>query len=577
MGDEQTPQSDLIDDAIRQAERQLEAKLEALRMSALGDISPPKTAPADDVAVLRPTSPTRAPETPRPAGTESAWTESDGDDLIFTPTSGAIEGLSEADTFVPADEPQADELPTDLPELAGIFDAAAEPADVDEHSDASDVSEHSEPEAPAEQQAAAPTGVTFASTVHDLVPSWEDSGDADEDSLPAFLARQQPESSISRAAAWDIPTPTAAAPAAPSEDEMQFWAHTRTALRNLQQVTDHLPGQVSDNVVSDLGRIVHEESAVTSNAIRLVQQQVQQGFPKLADRIEGALEQGIAAPTQSLRQLRDDLPNQLERTVQDTRDAVREDLDQTATNLHGAVQKDVAQLEQSIAANVTRMTHGVTEGVGRVERDVDSLSDTVVRFERGVHSEFDRVEAQLRAAIEHVEQSVRQDLVEPGVTVRKLEEELPARFNHVESTLLGQMQTTQRELSTVLAGLVDANRASLDRIASIASTLDEERTRRSEDVELMVDTVTTGWEGLAGAIKALFLQGEETNRRIAEVETSIGNVHALEESVQKTMAEFQHHMANLTPAPVIVTVAHPEAEVRNTARGGWLPTPSSNE
>lgn len=569
MGDEQTPQSDLIDDAIRQAERQLEAKLEALRMSALGEITPSTTAPADDVAVLRPTSPTRMPETPRPAGSESAWTESDGDDLIFTPTSGAIDGLSEADTFVPTEAIESDELPTDLPELAGIFDAVSEPIDVDEHSDS---------EAPADEPVEAPSSVTFASTVHDLVPSWEDGGDADdEDSLPAFLAPQQRESPISRAAAWDIPAPTPVAPAAPSEDEMQFWAHTRTALRNLQQVTDHLPGQVADTVVSDLGRIVHEEGAVTSNAIRLVQQQVQQGFPKLADRIEGTVEQGLAAPTQSLRQLREELPGQLDRTVQDTRDAVREDLDRTATNLHGAVQKDVAQLEQSIAANVTRMTHGVTEGVGRVERDVDALSDTIVRFERGVHSEFDRVEAQLRASIEHVEQTVRQDLVEPGETVRKLDEELPGRFNHVESTLLDQMQTTQRELSTVLAGLVDANRASLDRIASIASTLDEERTRRSEDVELMVDTVTTGWEGLAGAVKALFVQGEETNRRISEVEARIGNVHALEEAVQKTMAEFQHHMANLTPAPVIVTVAHPEAEVRNSARGGWLPTRSSND
>src|SRR4051812_38607309 len=59
MADEQTPQSDLIDDAIRQAERQLEEKLEALRMSALGDSAAPATAPAMDeaeAAVLRPTS-----------------------------------------------------------------------------------------------------------------------------------------------------------------------------------------------------------------------------------------------------------------------------------------------------------------------------------------------------------------------------------------------------------------------------------------------------------------------------------------------------------------------------------------
>ena len=58
MTDEQTQHPDLIDDAIRQAEQELEARLESLRMSTLG------TSPADpDVAHLRPT------------GTASQWSD----------------------------------------------------------------------------------------------------------------------------------------------------------------------------------------------------------------------------------------------------------------------------------------------------------------------------------------------------------------------------------------------------------------------------------------------------------------------------------------------------------------------
>ena len=51
---------------------------------------------------------------------------------------------------------------------------------------------------------------------------------------------------------------------------------------------------------------------------------------------------------------------------------MREDLDQTASAVHGAVQKDVAQLEQSIATNVTRMAHGTLDAVSRAERNINA-------------------------------------------------------------------------------------------------------------------------------------------------------------------------------------------------------------
>ena len=54
MADEQTPQSDLIEDALRKAERQLEERLAAFQLTALGE---PATPAEDDptVATLRPT------------------------------------------------------------------------------------------------------------------------------------------------------------------------------------------------------------------------------------------------------------------------------------------------------------------------------------------------------------------------------------------------------------------------------------------------------------------------------------------------------------------------------------------
>jgi hypothetical protein len=133
------------------------------------------------------------------------------------------------------------------------------------------------------------------------------------------------------------------------------------------------------------------------------------------------------------------------------------------------------------------------------------------------------------------------------------------------------VQTSQRELSSVLMGIVEANRAALDRIAALASTVDDERARRTEDVELVVDTVTTGWEGLGGAVKALFQQGEETSRRIAGIEQRLTQIRDLEGAVEGTMAELRDFIRELQPAPITVTVSHPDAEVRNQGRGGWLP------
>jgi chromosome segregation ATPase len=214
--------------------------------------------------------------------------------------------------------------------------------------------------------------------------------------------------------------------------------------------------------------------------------------------------------------------------------------------------------------------------VARVERDVDTLSETVVRFERGVASEFDRVEQQLKVAIQRVEESVRTEIAEPAETMRRLDQELPEQLTGIERTVVQQLASTQRELSSAMSSLVDANRATLDRVTSLTSTLDDDRARRSEDVEVIVDTVTTGWEGLAGAIKALFEQNDELSRRIAGIEQRLTQIRDLEDAVEGTLGELRSHVKDLAPAPIVVTVSHPEAEVRNETRTGWSPSTTTD-
>jgi hypothetical protein len=574
MADEQTPQSDLIDDAIRQAERQLEEKLQALRMSALGEPSPSDAPPAPDVAVLRPTgsaSRVSEPALPAPASEASetglsntdavdfpdsfpsAWQETGSDDVTFTPADGGATGPVGGDLYVPEQE---------------------HPLELDD-----EASEAELPMAPP-----TPLHETFSATVTDLTPVWEDEDDPQLDVAPT--SRRTPRDESSRPepvhASWtgsDRGRPEERPPSRttslPSEDEMQFWAHTRTALRNLQQVTDGLTTQVTGNVSTEVSRLLHEGLAPTDSAVRSMQHQLERGLPQLAEQVEQAIQQAIAAPSNGIRQVRDEIPAQLDRVARAQHETLREELERANAVMHGAVQQDITQLEQSIATNVTRMAQGTTDAVSRVERDVDVLGETVVRVERGVHAEFDRFEAQLRTAIERVEQNLREELVEPTQTIKKLDEEMPARFSRIERSLLDQLQGSQREMSTVLTSLVDADRAALDRLASIASTMDEDRARRAEDVDIVVDTVTRGWEGLAAAMASLYEQAEENSRRLAGIEHRLTQIRDLEGAVEQTLDRFQEHMRELKPSPIVVTVSHEEAEVRNTTRSGWVPDTTS--
>jgi hypothetical protein len=598
MADEQTPQSDLIDDAIRQAERQLEEKLQALRMSALGEPAPQAHAevaghePDQDAAVLRPSrgsasrtgedrgrrqrsAPTREPEASATPEQPVAWQEMGGDDVSFAPLGDARTSPAGTDLYVPDQEQP---LQDELDESSDSGDDAR-PADyADDHWKGDDPDSTSLRE-------------SLSSSVTDLSPVWDDEDEPSIAHSPTPTTRPRRQSGATSRPAQSPPAPPAPpAPSVPSEDELQFWAHTRTALRNLQQVTDGMSTQVASDVGAEVSRLLDEELSTTQQALHTLQEQLQhttaEGFPQLVDRVQHTIEQAVASPSNAIQQVRQEIPEQLDRVVSETHDHIREELDRSSTGLHGAVQHDISQLEQSIATNVTRMSQGTHEAVGRVEHDVNALGERVVRFERGMHEGLDSFETRLRTEIERIEENLREQLVEPTETVRKLDAEMPSRFGRVERALVEHVQASQRDTTTALSTLVDADREVLDRLAtlvdadretrdrldSITSAIDEDRARRSEDLEVIIDTVTRGWEGLAGAMTALFEQAEESSRRMAAIEQRLGQaLQDIEGAASRTHEEFIRQMRDLKPSPIVVTVSHEDAEVRNTTQGGWVP------
>lgn len=701
MADEQTPHSDLIDDAIRQAERQLEEKLEALRMSALGEPTP-STPPVQDAALHPstdvPVAGAHEAEHVAPQGDNdpagAIWQEVPGSDLSFAPADAdASPSPASPTSAVPVDEPEP--APDAALEPQYRDASLSQPAPRYEDGPAVEapaplhqpvqpyqpIGAHDELEAPVDAGVAdtvyVPTHLdearyeppavdlplsTYEPSIHELqgahvpgvaTPAVETSGrdgepatawseaesveQVDPSTLRAATSWDiepdyaepdgYPSDSMQDESSWDHPEPVHASwtsrqgpehspgwnpgardnsfdgtPSAmisiPTEEELQFWAHTRTALRNIQVSTDLVPSAVLQDIGMEIGQVMRDELAPMESVIGRVHDDAARELPKLADRVEHVADTATDAAAAahaagtSINELRTELPAQLstvvdavhltvradvERAAQATREQVHAHVDAAATSLHGAIQQDVGRIEESIATNVTRMAVGVTDSVARVEVDLDRLGESISRFERGVGTGFDRVEKHLRTSIDRAEQSLGAKLDSPARSLKKLEDELPAHLDRVETALTEQVQGGHRELLGTLTSLVDANRASLDRVAAISSTLDEERTRRTEDVATIVDTVTIGWEGLAGAVKALYEQHAGTAQRIEAIEDRLNQLRDLESAVETTMNDLREVVSNLTPAPIVVTVAHSDAEIRNETRSGWTPSNGSSE
>jgi DNA repair ATPase RecN len=195
------------------------------------------------------------------------------------------------------------------------------------------------------------------------------------------------------------------------------------------------------------------------------------------------------------------------------------------------------------------------------------------------------------------------------VAVRQLQDEMPARFGRMERIIQEQdsvqaidrleaevndLRAEQqrigdrlsRELRSDLGGMVgelaDANRMTLDRLGNLSSELDRDRLQRLADFEQLVDSMSAGWEGLYGSMSKLFDSAETVEQRMMGIERRLEAVRDLERTVDEALVEvreqlqshlsgMQRYLSDLQPAPVTVTVNHPEAQVTNTTRSGFLP------
>lgn len=540
MADEQMQHSDLIDDAIREAEQQLEAKLEALRLSAMGDVH---AASDPSAAHLRPTGhasgwsePTfSADPAPRHEPTnEDEHDHESGGEPGHAPQSG-WQTPAWVETPLEAEDRQEP--------------ASWQDSDPDEDADAFDIGTvgGSAPAAPsggwsdavlqqtaADEQQEPWRGETFPSQAHDYEHepggSWASTGD-DSDGQDGDSWR------------GDAPVTRH------SDSELEFWAQTRTALRHLQQTTDALPQRVSTGV--------------------------SETFEQAAQRMGRLVTEEFEAPTAAIRQLHEEVPLQLERIDRTIRDGFEEQIPQRIERLERSIQsqlhEDVDRFEQSVATNVTRLAQGL-------ETRVDTSDDQL-------RSEFERIEHTMRSQLDRVERSVRDELTAPIESIRQLHDELPLQFSRVERALREQGRDVaaevRAELGSVVGELTSLSRTTLDRISGVSGELDRDRLQRVEDLELVIDSLSSGWQGLYAGMSQLTERTEDVDVRLAGIERRLDSMRNLERTVDDALAgvreqlethlvTLERHMADLQPAPVMVTVNHPEAQVSQTTRGGYV-------
>jgi hypothetical protein len=552
MADEQTPHSDVIDDAIRNAEQQLEQKLQALRMSALGD-----TAPAEA-------------DTPPPA--EAAWQGTDpGTAGDFTPTpTEPTGGWEPAPHGEWRGEPEPAQWQPGEPghgEPAYDVDAAQfEPADP---------APQRTPDSAWDDAVIRPTEPVAAdswSTGSGFVPDAGEVSYAEASPEPTYepAPLHEPAADPTPGGAWQ-PSSRAAGYEAPSVEEEQFWAQTRTALRMLQQTSEALPQAVTGTMTDQVERIVRDELVAPNASLRQLQQQL----PTVADRIEQAVVDELAAPVETIRQMQEELPLQIERIER---------------GVHAALQQDLGELEHTVAENVTRLASSVADHVTRNER---SVNENVDRVERGVRGQFDHIEQTMRVELDRVSENVRAELESPTASMRQLHEELPVHFQRIERVVRDQdpsqsLQALQSNVAVLqqrqdqiagalqqvvrdeLSDIVEASRLTLDKLGVIATDAGRDRVQRAEDLELLVDSMSKGWQGLYGAVTQLFERVGDFDDRMQHVESKLEQINRLERTVDQHLESMQQHLQELQPAPVIVTVNHPDAQVAQETRGGYV-------
>lgn len=549
MSDDHTQGTEL-EDVIRRAEEQLESKLAELRQ--MRSVAPGDTEavvdPVDEVplvdAVMRPVA------IPDQSTLDGAWDEGAS---AWDDEHSAID--EDIDSGVEVDVLAQDSL--------------APLAPVNEWSEVADQSDEN---------------------VDDVAMLRPTAGSAAWSDGPVFDATSGDGSDIGWGADRDQYSSVSAA------DEQAFWAQTRSALRSLQQATDDMVPEVATVVSSRIERVVRDEMREPVDAVR----SMQQVLPEHVERIENTVAAEVQQPVEMLRLLNESIPRQLdamERSIQtvietnvstysssigDRLELVATRLDDGVDRVERRVHDDVSHVEQVLAANVTRMTQGLVQQVTKVERD---LSEGFERQRHGAQSDVQRLE-----------QTVRDEFEAPTAMLRQIQDELPARFGRsdrlqqqVADTLRDELLPVRRyvgqlsELGAHTAILETARVSQLtaDQLGVIGASFDQDRLQRAADLELMLDSMTSGWKGLYGSVETLLARVDAFDQRMTRLEGRLdalgklepsmhGALASLQERLDQSIASMEARIVQQLPAPVTVTVSHPEVHVAEQPTGGFI-------
>ena len=538
-----------LEDVIRRAEEQLESKLAELRQMrsvAPGDIEEESAAGLDVDAVE----------------------DNPMLDAVMRPVGVPEQSAPEGDWEIAAaswDEPADDADEADYPEV--VDSPLAEP--VNTWSAVDD---------------------TPAETDDDVALLRPTAGDNAWPDGPVFATS---EASPTQLDAWSGSDRTASVH---GSDEQAFWAQTRSALRSLQQATDDMVPEVATVVSGRVERVIRDELREPTEAMR----SMQQVLPDHVERIENTVAAEVQQPVEMLRMLNESIPRQLdamersiqasiETTVATQSSSMGDRLDLVATRLDDGVERverrvhdDVAHIEQALASNVSRMTQGVTQQLSKVERDVTEG--------------FERQRQVAQQDVQRHEQFVREELEAPTAMLRQIQDELPARFGRsdrlqqqVADTLRDELLPVRRyvgQLSELGAhtSILETSRlaqTSADQLGAIGASLDQDRLQRAADLELLVDSMTSGWKGLYGSVETLLARVDAFDQRMTRLEGRLDALSKLEPSMQGALASLQERLdssiasmeariVQQLPAPVTVTVSHPEARLDGQTGSGFV-------
>jgi hypothetical protein len=222
------------------------------------------------------------------------------------------------------------------------------------------------------------------------------------------------------------------------------------------------------------------------------------------------------------------------------------------------------QLLDAIDRSANRTLSAVSETSEVVTTEVEKLVEAVIREGENSSAALERQATAIRQATDdataRTERVVREEMAETTRNVRSI---------------------VELDLGGLFTDLMMAGRATLDKLGSMDAELSRDRVQRAEDLELTIDALTAGFSGMQQTYVRLVEAIDAVDNRVAGLERHLASfdkmsdrfdatVDRMSAKVELDLGAMRDHLTDLQPAPVVVTVAHPDARVEQTTRGGLL-------